>query len=42
MLDKAGISSQPNFFYEDNRIPQQPASNKKAKTPQKNKKKSKK
>jgi hypothetical protein len=42
MLDKAGVPSQPSYFYEDNRIPQQPANNKKAKTPQKNKKRAKK
>ena len=41
VLDKAGVSSQPHYFYEDNRLPPQPKQAK-SKTPQKNKKRSKK
>ena len=39
VIDKAGITMQPNFFYEDNRAPQQPVNQSKSKTPQKSKRK---
>jgi len=42
VLDKAGICASPHYLYEENRLPQQPSNQKKAKSPQKSKRRTKK
>lgn len=42
VLEKAGVTTQPHFYYEENRQPPQPSSAKKTKNPVKNKKRGKK